>query len=259
MAYECLELTYDGHVAVVTLNRPPVNAQNAQFRSEIIEVFDAFNDDDNVRCVVLTAKGTKIFSAGADLKERPVLRDKGGGAYWRHNRLVRESSQAIQECSKPVIAAVNGAALGAGFGLMTNCDIWVCSNTASFGMTEINVGLAGGTAMLQRIFGKSRARRMFFTGMTISADEMYRLGLVEASLPPEQLMPYVMEMAHEIAGKAPLALKYAKEAAQVTLLMPVRDAYRFEQNFTVALSKTEDSAEAWRAFSEKRKPVYKGR
>lgn len=258
MSYEMLEVTRDGHVTVVTLNRPPVNAQNAQLRGELIEVFDSFNDDTETRCVVLTGKGN-VFSAGADLNERPALRDKGQGAYWRHNRLVRESTLAITECNKPIIAAVNGPAIGAGMGLMVACDIWVASNNAYVSMPEINVGLAGGTAMLQRVFGQSRARRMFFTGMKVSADELYRLGLVEASLPPEELMPYVMELAQEIAGKAPIALRYAKEAAQVTKSMPPREGYRFEQNITVALSKTEDTAEALRAFSEKRTPVYKGR
>lgn len=258
MTYECLEVERDGHVAIVYLNRPPVNAQNAQMRAEIVEVFDSFNDDDDVRCVVLASK-TAVFSAGADVSERPSIKQKGPGAYWRHNRLVRESSLAIQECNKPVIAAVNGPALGAGFGLMTSCDIWVASNNAYVSMPEINVGLAGGTALLQRVFGKSRARRMFFTGMKVSADELYRLGLIEASLPPEELMPYVMELAHEIASKAPIALRYAKEASQVTSSMPPREGYRFEQNITVALSKTEDANEAQRAFLEKRTPVYKGR
>jgi enoyl-CoA hydratase len=100
---------------------------------------------------------------------------------------------------------------------------------------------------------------MFFTGMKIDADEMYRLGLVEASLPPEELMPYVMEIANDIASKAPIALSYAKQAAQVTAVMPRREGYRFEQNMTVALGKTEDTKEALLAFKEKRKPVYKGR
>jgi len=258
MTYQTIEVTRDGGVAVVTLDHPPVNAQNAQLRGELVEAFDSFNDDDSVRCVVLTGRG-KIFSAGADLTERPKLRDAGGGAYWRHNRLVRESSLSIQECAKPVIAAVNGAALGAGFGLMASCDIWVASNTAYVSMPEINVGLAGGTALLQRVFGKSRARRMFLTGMKVSADELYRLGLVEASLPPEELMPYAMALAHEIASKAPIALRYAKEAANVTAAMPPREGYRYEQNITVALSKTEDTAEAQRAFAEKRAPVYQGR
>lgn len=257
MDLQTLELDIANGVATVTLNRPPHNAQNAQMRSEIIQVFDYFNDTPEVKVAVITGKG-KIFCAGADLSERPGLNDKPG-AYWHHNRLVRETGNAIIECSKPVIAAVNGPAMGAGFGLMTQCDIWVASNTAVFSMPEINVGLAGGTAMLQSIFGKSRARRMFFTGMKIDADEMYRLGLVEASLPPEELMPYVMEIANDIANKAPIALSYAKQAAQVTDVMPRREGYRFEQNMTVALGKTEDTKEALLAFKEKRKPVYKGR
>lgn len=258
MNYKHLDIEIDGKVAVVYLNRPPVNAQNAELRSEIIEVFDAFNDDDSIRCVVLASR-LKVFSAGADVSERPAIKGKGPGAYWRHNRLVREASLAIAECNKPVIAAVNGPALGAGFGLMTSCDIWVASNNAYVSMPEINVGLAGGTALLQRVFGKSRARRMFFTGMKVSADELYRLGLIEASLPPDELMPYVMELAQEIAHKAPIALRYAKEAAQVTSSMPPREGYRFEQNITVALSATDDAAEAQRAFLEKRDPVYRGR
>jgi enoyl-CoA hydratase len=257
MALETLDVSIAEGIAVVTLNRPPANAQNAQMRSELIETFDKFNDSTAVRVVVLTGQG-KIFSAGADLNERPNL-GQTEGAYWRHNRMVRETSNSIMECNKPVICAVNGPAIGAGFGLVTTCDIWIASNTAYVSMPEINVGLAGGTAMLQSVFGKSRARRMFFTGMKVSADELYRLGLIEASLPPEELMPYTMDLAREIAGKAPIALRYAKEASQVTAVMPRREGYRFEQNITVALSKTEDTAEAQRAFKEKRPPVYKGR
>jgi enoyl-CoA hydratase len=231
MELETLELVIADGIATVTLNRPPHNAQNAQMRSELIQVFDSFNDNDEVKCAVVTGKG-KIFCAGADLNERPNLGATPG---------------------------VNGPAMGAGFGLMNSCDIWVASNTAFFSMPEINVGLAGGTAMLQSVFGKSRARRMFFTGMKVTADEMYRLGLIEASLPPDELMPYVMEIATDIASKAPIALSYAKQAAQVTAVMPRREGYRFEQNMTVALGKTEDTAEALKAFKEKRKPVYKGR
>ena len=257
MTLETINVTIADNIATVTLNRPPANAQNAQMRSELIETFDGFNDNNAVKVVVLTGHG-KIFSAGADLNERPGLRDQEG-AYWRHNRLVRETGNSIVECNKPVICAVNGPAIGAGFGLMTTCDIWIASNTAFVAMTEINVGLAGGTAMLQSVFGKSRARRMFFTGMKVSADELYRLGLIEASLPPEDLMPYTLDLAREVASKAPIALRYAKEAAQVTAVMPRREGYRFEQNLTVALSKTEDTAEAQRAFKEKRPPVYKGR
>ncbi len=258
MTLKHIEVERQDGVAIVYLNRPPVNAQNAELREELISVFDSFNDDDELRCVILTAHGN-LFSAGADISERPAIKKRGPGAYWNHNRLVREASLAIADCSKPVIAAVNGPALGAGFGLMAACDIWIASDNAYVSMPEINVGLAGGTALLQRVFGKSRARRMFYTGMKVSADELYRLGLIEASLPRDELMPYALNLAKEIAGKAPLALEYAKQAAQVTLNMPQREGYRFEQNITVALSDTEDAREAQQAFLEKRTPQYKGR
>lgn len=257
MEYETLKVSTEDGVALVVLNRPPVNAQNSKMRQEIIEVFDRINDRDETRVVVLTGSG-KTFCAGTDLKDRSKVGAQEG-SNWSHNRLVRESMNAISECKKPVICAVNGPAIGVGLCLMESCDIWIASNTAFCSMTEINVGLAGGVAMLQRMFGKSRARRMFFTGMKVSADEMYRLGLVEASLPPDELMPYALDMARDIAGKAPIALRYAKQAALVTVSMPPLEGYRFEQNITVALSKTEDTAEAQRAFAEKRAPVYKGR
>ncbi len=244
-------------VAVVTLNRPPVNAQNAEMRDELTALFDELSDRDDVMAVVLTGSG-KVFSAGADIRERPNL-GATPGAYGRHNRRVRETHNAISECSKPIIAAVNGAALGAGFGLVMASDIWVASENAYFSMPEINVGLAGGVSFLQRIFGQSRARRMFFTGMQVSAQEMYRLGLIEACLPPDELMPYAMDIARDIASKSPIAVRLAKEAARMTEVMPLRDAYRYEQSNTVALSKTEDAREAQMAFLEKRKPVFVGK
>jgi enoyl-CoA hydratase len=258
MKLETIDISIEAGVAVVVLNRPPVNAVNAQLRDDITQAFDFLNDSKDVRVVVLTGQGN-VFCAGADLKERPPVGPGTEGAYWKHNRSVREFLNAIRECSKPVIAAINGPAIGAGFGLVSACDIWVASNTSYVAMTEINVGLAGGTAMLQEIFGKSRARRMFFTGFKVSADELYRLGLIEASLPPDELMPFVLDLARDIASKAPLAMAYAKQAAQVTAVMPTRDGYRFEQNITTALASTEDSVEARLAFAEKRAPKFKGR
>jgi enoyl-CoA hydratase len=244
------------YIAVVTLNRPPVNAVNAAMRERLIQIFDDITDREDVRVAVLTGNGN-VFSAGADLKDRPDP-DKPG-AFWHHNRTTRETGNAIKECAKPVIAAVNGAALGAGFGLMAACDIMLAAEEAVFGMPEIDVGLAGGAAMLSELLGKSRVRRMMFTGMRVPAAELYRLGVIEAALPREQLMPEAMKIAAEIASKAPLGIKYAKHSCNFVTLMPPKDAYRFEQNFTYELAKTEDSKEARRAFAEKRKPVFKGR
>lgn len=257
MELKTLQLAINERIAVVTLNRPPVNAQNAELRSELTLVFDELSDREDVSVVVLTGSG-KTFSAGADIRERPNL-GATPGAYGRHNRLVRESYYAVVECAKPVIAAINGPAMGAGFGLVMASDIWVASEDAFVSMPEINVGLAGGVTFLQEVFGRSRARRMFYTGMKVTGEELYRLGLVEACLPADQLMPYAMAIAAEIASKSPIALRLAKEAARMTQVMPSRDAYRYEQGNTVALSKTEDAKEAQRAFLEKRAPVYTGR
>ena len=257
MPYQCIEVAISDYIAVVTMNRPPVNAQNAQFRDEIIEAFDSLSDRDDVRVAILTGAG-KVFCAGADIKERIGL-VKQPGDYWRHNRGAREYANAIRECKKPVIAAVNGAALGAGFGMMAACDIMLASDNAVFGMPEIDVGLAGGCAFISRLFSKSRGRRIVFTGERFSAQELYRLGVIECCVPREQLMDEAMKIARSIAGKSPLAIKLAKEAYNVVENMPQRDGYRYEQNITEQLSHTEDAREAQRAFSEKRKPVFKGR
>jgi enoyl-CoA hydratase len=251
-----INLEVSDHIAVVRLDKPPVNALDRATRRRLIEIFDEVSERSDVRVAVLTGTG-KFFCSGADLKDRPDA-DKAGD-FLDHNRWTRETGNAIRECAKPVIAAVNGPALGAGFGLMASCDIFLASEDATFAMPEINVGLAGGVSMLRTMVGRSFTRRMFFTGMKVSAAELYRRGVIDEVVPTEQLMPLAMEIAQEIASKAPLAIAYAKQAANMMDLMPQRDGYRFEQNFTMALARTEDAQEARKAFLEKRKPVYKGR
>jgi enoyl-CoA hydratase len=181
------------------------------------------------------------------------------GQYWHHNRATRETGNSIKECTKPVIAAVNGAALGAGFGLMAACDIMMASETAVFGMPEIDVGLAGGAAMLNQLLGKSFTRRLMFTGDRLPAAELHRLGVIDSVWAPDELLPAAMRMAARIAEKSPLGIKYAKNSCNFVELMSPKDAYRFEQNFTYELSKTEDAKEARTAQLERRKPVFKGR
>jgi len=251
-----IELEVSEYIAVVRLDKPPVNALDRATRRRLIEVFDEVSERADVRVAILTGTG-KFFCSGADLKDRP---DAGkAGDFLDHNRWTRETGNAIRECSKPVIAAVNGPALGAGFGLMAACDIFLASEDATFAMPEINVGLAGGVSMLRTLFGRSFTRRMFFTGMKVPAAELYRRGVLDEMVPGDRLMPLAMEIAQEIASKAPLAVAYAKQAANMMDLMPQRDGYRFEQNITMALAKTEDAQEARKAFLEKRKPVYQGR
>jgi len=257
MELKHIRLEVKDYIATVVMDRPPVNAQNSQFRTELTWVFDSISDRDDVRVAILTGTGN-MFSAGADMKERPGL-VKEPGDYHRHNRVTRECFYSIKECTKPVIAAVNGPAMGAGYALMVFCDILLASDNAFVNMPEIDVGLSGGMRMLRELFPRSKARRMFFTGHRVSAQELYRLGVIEACVPREQLLEEAMKIAREIASKSPLAMRYAKDDANTVEEMSVRDAYRYEQNITVALSKTEDAREAQLAFIEKRKPQFKGR
>jgi enoyl-CoA hydratase len=257
MQLEQFRLDVADGIATVTFDRPPVNAQNRRTREELIRVFDTLSDRDDVRVAILTGTGN-MFSAGADLKERVDLVHEPGD-YVRHNRLVREFFYAVTDCSKPVIAAVNGPAIGAGFVLMLACDIMIASDNAYFSMPEINVGLAGGARFLMEHVARSKLRSIYFTGRRVPAAELYRLGVIEACPPREQLMETALDLAREIAAKSPLAIRHIKRALNTIEELPVRDAYRFEQSVTVELSHTEDAREAQRAFVEKRKPEFKGR
>jgi enoyl-CoA hydratase len=242
------------HIAVVTMDHPPVNAQNTEFNVEMAWTFDMLSDRRDVRAVVLTGAG-KVFSAGADLKARP---DKSeAGERWQHNRRARESYHAVRECTKPVIAAINGAALGAGLAVAASCDILLAAEEATLGLPEIDVGLLGGGKHTQRLFGHSRLRRMMLTGYRVPGAELYRLGVVECCVPRAQLMDEAMKIAREIAGKSPAAIRLAKRTLNTIEDMTLRDGYRYEQNMTTELGDHPDSAEAQAAFREKRKAVYK--
>ena len=256
MTYESLRFEMDGHVALITLDRPPVTALSRQMRSEVISAFDEISARDDIRCAVLTGAG-KTFCAGADLKDRPA--EDIPGDFLEHNRIPRETGNAIRECAKPVIAAVNGPALGAGLGLMSACDIFYASENATFGMPEINVGLAGGASMLKTLFGRSTMRRMFYTGVRLTAAELLERSILEKVTSREALVPTAMAVAQDIASKSPLASKYAKQAMTMVEYMPQRDAYRMEQNYTMALAETDDAKEARMAFLEKREPKFTGR
>lgn len=255
MSENWVRLEVKDRVGLVTLDRPPVNALSREMRRQIVATFDAITERSDIRCAVLTSAG-KVFCSGADLKDRP--NPDIAGDFLEHNRMTRETTNAIRECTKPVIAAVNGTALGAGLALVAACDILYASEDATFGMPEINVGLAGGAAMLRSLFGRSTIRRMLYTGQRLTAHDLLRRNVIEEVLAPQDLLPVTMELAREIATKAPLAIAFAKRSANMVDVMPQRDAYRFEQELTMALSKTEDAREARMAFLEKRQPQFKG-
>jgi enoyl-CoA hydratase len=256
MDLEQFRLDVADGIATVVFDRPPVNAQDRRSREELTWVFDTLSDRDDVRVAILTG-ARNIFSAGADIKERIGIK-AGAGDYVRHNRLTRESFYSIADCAKPVIGAINGPAIGAGYAIMACCDILLAAENAFVQMPEIDVGLAGGAKFLE-LFPRSKARTMFFTGRRVPATELYRIGVIEACVPKEKLMDAAMEIAREIAAKSPIAVIKAKRAFNAVEAMPFRDGYRFEQTVTVELSTTEDAREAQRAFVEKRKPLFKGR
>ena len=252
--FDTLTLEIRDLIATVTFSRPPVNAQNNRLREELAEVIDELGDRSDVRAIILTGAG-KTFSAGADLSERPT---QDPGRYTAHNRRVRASFDCLLECPKPVIAAINGAAIGAGCVAALCCDILVTSERGFLQMTEVTVGLAGGVAHVRRHFGESDARLLIYTARRIYGPDLLRMNVASACTAPEDLLDAAWTIAADIARASPSAVRAAKRSFQVTEGMSIYDAYRFEQNQTKALSTSEDSAEAMAAFREKRAPVFRG-
>jgi len=257
MNLQVVRVEVQDYVAVVTLDNPPVNALDRRMHEDVALAFDTLGDREDTRCIVLTGAG-KHFSAGAEIKQR-ASHAWEPGEIWQHSRRTRECFHSIVECRKPVVAALHGATLGAGLALAASSDILVCAEDTMLGLPEIDVGLLGGARHAMRLFGHSKLRRLMLTGQRLTGAELYRLGVVEACVPPAQLMDAAMEVARTIAAKSPIATVMAKEALNLIEEMSLRDGYRFEQNFTAAIRETEDAREAMRAFGEKRAPVFKGR
>lgn len=250
--FETLTLEVSDFIATITINRPPVNAQNNRFREEIAAVVDSLGDRTDVRAIIITGEG-KAFSAGADLSERPTQEP---GVYTAHNRRVRASFDCLLECPKPIIAAVNGAAIGAGCVTALCCDIIVASEKGFLQMTEVNVGLAGGVAHVRRHLGESDARMMIYTARRVYGPELLRMNVASACTTPEELLETARGIAADIAKASPSAVRAAKKSFQVTEGVSIYDGYRFEQSQTKALSTSEDTAEAMAAFREKRAPNF---
>jgi enoyl-CoA hydratase len=244
-------------VATVKMDNAPVNAQTDETQEELIYAMDCLSDRDDVRVIVLTGSG-RVFCAGVDIKAR-AGKTWGEGLRRRNQRSARESYHSVRECTKPVIGAINGAALGAGLAIVASCDILVASENASLGLPEVTVGLMGGCRHAMQLFGRSRVRRMMLTGDRVDGQELYRLGVVEACVPPDQLLLTAQAMARRIAGFSPLATQLAKQSLNTIEQLSLRDGYRYEQEMTIQLGKTEDSKEAMAAFREKRAPVFQGR
>lgn len=257
MQYDFIRCEVAEHIALVTYDRPPVNAMNRQAYQEFASFFRELGEDRDVRVAILTGAGERAFCAGADLTQPPPSPDEPPPL--DAGLAARECFWAIYDCAVPVIGAINGPALGAGLAIAAVCDILIASERAVFGLPEINVGLLGGGRHLQRLVGSYRMRRMMYTGLRASADDMYRFGCIETVVPHEQLMPEARALAEEIAEKSPVAVRLAKESLNRAEFMDLKEGYRTEQDYTARLRNFEDSHEARRAFAEKRRPVFKGR
>jgi enoyl-CoA hydratase len=257
-----LSVEVSDHIATVTLDRPPVNAVDSATFAEIREVFGGFNDDRDVRVAIFTAAGDRAFMAGVDLRS-VGSRDRGpdipASLITDPARQARDAMWAITDCAVPVIGAINGPALGAGLAFAACCDILVAADSARFGTTEINVGLLGASAHLSLLVGRHKAREMFFTGEQVSASELYRLGAVRAVVPRDRLLDEALTLAHELASKSPIALRLAKESMNRVEHLPLKDAYRTEQDYTARLLGYEDAGEARAAYLDKRDPEWRWR
>lgn len=256
-SYECLQVERIGHVVVVTFDRPPVNALPLAGMAEIQHVFDSFADDREVRAAVFAAAGDRAFMAGIDLREAPPpIEEVPPTRLLDRGRAIRDAMWAITDCAVPVIAAVNGPAIGAGLAFAAVCDIIVAAEGATFATTEINVGLLGASSHLSLLVGRHKARELFFLGDPITAEELHRLGAVREVVPLPALRDTAVALAQRLAEKSPIALRLAKEAMNRVEFLPLHDAYRLEQDYTNRLLTYDDAREARRATLEKRPPDW---
>ena len=245
-----------GKIVTVTINRPPVNALTLALYGQIADTFEAIGARTDVHCAIFTGAGTRAFCAGLDLKEFLAATPEQDP---ERAKIVRRTFSAVRDCAIPVIAAVNGPALGAGCVLASVCDIRIAAANATFGLPEINVGRCGGGAHVGRYVPQGMLRKMFFTGRPISAEEAYRVNLIEEIVPAERLMEAARELAGIISEKAPLGLRFGKKALNEIEFMPVEEGYAREQIYSTKLMHTEDAREATRAVVEKRAPAFQGK
>ena len=260
MTYEAIRYETADGVAIVTLNRPDVhNAMNESMRRELTRCFQGLAIDDEVRVIVVTGVGERAFSAGADIRE---FVEPAPPTRFREQRKRVDFRQAMDQCWQPIIAAIRGYAFGGGLELALACDIRLASDDAQLGLTEVNLAIipgGGGTQRLPRVVGRGKALEMILTAARIPAAEALRIGLVERVVPADRLQAEARDLARTLADKAPVALRYAKEAVVKGLELPLSDGLRLEADLSALLRTTDDRFEGARAFLEKRKPKWSGK
>lgn len=248
-----------GHVALVTLNRPEaMNSCNRELLARLHEAFDALRFDPEVRAIVVTGAGEKAFCAGADLKERAGMTPV---EVKRFIVTIRDTFSLIEAMGKPVIAAINGVALGGGTELALACDIRIAADSAMLGLTETGLGIipgAGGTQRLPRLVGKGKAKELIFTARRIPAAEALAIGMVEQVVPAAELLEASLQMAARIAENGPLAVEQAKYAINAGMETDLGTGLVLESRCYDVIIPTQDRLEGLAAFREKRKPRYRG-
>lgn len=260
MDSENLTVEKKAGVAVVTINRPKVlNALNRRTIEELTATMESFKEDESIRAVVLTGAGEKSFVAGADISELQKLDPLSAQST---ARLGQQLTNLIESLGKPVIAAVNGFALGGGCELAMACAIRLASENAKFGQPEVKLGLIpgyGGTQRLARLVGWGRALEMILTGEAISAEEAYRIGLVNRIVPRAELLGEAEKLGRSIASLAPVAVRLGMEAVYGGYGLTLRDGLEREASLFGLVYATEDASEGLKAFLEKRRPEFRGR
>ena len=243
-----------GHIAIATINRPKaLNALNSDVLTDLGELVDIVNSDSEIRALVLTGSGEKAFVAGADIGEMSTLTKAEGEAFGKKGNDV---FRKLETFPIPVIAAVNGFALGGGCEISMSCDIRICSENAVFGQPEVGLGITpgfGGTQRLARIVGTGKAKEMIYGARNIKAEEAYRIGLVNNVYPAEELMPAAKKLASTIARNAPIAVRNCKRAINEGIQVDMDQAIVIEEKLFGSCFETCDQKEGMNAFLEKRK------
>ncbi len=253
----------EDRIATLTIDHPPVNSFNRQVLTELDEAIDELLANDEVKAIVITGGGTNAFVAGADIPEIKASLEQPGEEFSAAREFLEKGQRLflkIERATKPIIAAINGFALGGGLELAMACHMRVCSDRARMGQPEINLGIIpgwGGTQRLPRIVGKGKAIELILTGDMITAQEAYRLNLVNKVVPAGAVLKEARDLARKIVSKSTFPITAALRSIDQGLSLPIEEGLRTEAEQFVGLAETEDIREGISAFLEKRQPQFK--